>query len=76
MLFLAGIYFPVEFMPRFLRAISEGLPLTHMANAMRYATGVMDMAEAEFWAITFSFLGIAVVLFPILGRYVVRPLRR
>lgn len=76
MLFLAGIYFPVEFMPAFLRAISEGLPLTHMANAMRYATGVMDMAETEFWAITFSFLGIAVVLFPILGRYVVRPLRR
>ncbi len=76
MLFLAGIYFPVEFMPRFLRAISEGLPLTHMANAMRYATGVMDMAEWEFWAIAFSFLGIAVVLFPILGRYVVRPLRR
>jgi ABC-2 type transport system permease protein len=76
MLFLAGIYFPVEFMPAFLRAISKGLPLTHMASAMRYATGVMDMAEAEFWAITLSFLGIAVVLFPVLARYVVRPLRQ
>ncbi len=76
MMFLAGIYFPVEFMPRFLRAISEGLPLTHMANAMRYVTGVMDMADTEFWAITFSLLGIAVVLFPVLARYVVRPLRR
>ena len=76
MLFLTGIYFPVEFMPGFLRAISEGLPLTHMANAMRYVTGVMDMAEPEFWAITLSFLGIAVVLFPVLARYVVRPLRQ
>ncbi len=76
MLFLAGIYFPVEFMPAFLRAIGKGLPLTHMANAMRYVTGVMDMAESEFWAITFSFLGIAVVLFPVLARYVVRPLRQ
>jgi ABC-2 type transport system permease protein len=76
MLFLAGIYFPVEFMPAFLRAISSGLPLTHMASAMRYATGVTEMAETEFWAITFSFLGLAVVLFPVLARYVVRPLRR
>jgi len=76
MLFMAGIYFPVEFMPAFLRAISKGLPLTHMANAMRYATGVMDMAETEFWVITFSFLGIAVLLLPVLARYVVRPLRQ
>jgi ABC-2 type transport system permease protein len=76
MLFLAGIYFPVEFMPGFLRAISKGLPLTHMASAMRYATGVTEMAETEFWAITFSFLGIAILLFPVLARYVVRPLRQ
>jgi len=76
MMFLAGIYFPIEFMPGFLRAVSKGLPLTHMANAMRYASGVMDMAEAEFWAISLSFLGIAIILFPVLARYVVRPLRR
>ncbi|MCK5827855.1 ABC transporter permease, partial [Candidatus Bipolaricaulota bacterium] len=73
MMFFAGIYFPVEFMPAFLRAISNGLPLTHMANAMRYVTGVIEMSEAEFWTITFSLLGFAIVLFPILARYVVRP---
>jgi ABC-2 type transport system permease protein len=76
MMFFAGIYFPIEFMPRFLRAVSQALPLTHMANAMRYVTGVLDMSELEFWAITGSMLGIALVLFPILARYVVRPLRR
>ncbi|MFC2082749.1 ABC transporter permease [Candidatus Bipolaricaulota bacterium] len=75
MMFFAGIYFPVEFMPSFLRAISKGLPLTHMANAMRYVTGVIEMSELEFWAITLSLLGFAVVLFPVLARYVVRPLR-
>jgi len=75
MMFFAGIYFPIEFMPAFLRAISKGLPLTHMANAMRYVTGVIEMSEGEFWAITFSMLGIAIVLFPVLARYVVRPLR-
>ncbi len=75
MMFFAGIYFPVEFMPAFMRTISKGLPLTHMANAMRYVTGVIEMSEGEFWAITFSMLGIAVVLFPVLARYVVRPTR-
>ena len=75
MMFFAGVYFPIEFMPAFLRAVSKGLPLTHMANAMRYVTGVIEMSELEFWAITFSMLGFAVVLFPVLARYVVRPLR-
>jgi len=75
MMFFAGIYFPIEFMPSFLRAVSKGLPLTHMANAMRYVTGVIEMSDVEFWAITFSMLGIAIVLFPLLARYVVRPLR-
>lgn len=76
MMFLAGIYFPIEFMPAFLRAVSQGLPLTHMANAMRYVTGVIDMPEWEFWAITASMFGLAIVLLPVLARYVVRPLRR
>ncbi len=76
MMFLAGIYFPVEFMPAFLRAISKGLPLTHMADAMRYLTGVIEMSELRFWAITLSLLAIAVVLFPVLARYVVRPSRQ
>jgi len=75
MLFLAGIYFPVELMPSFLRAVSKGLPLTHMADAMRYVTGVTEMAPARFWATTLALLGIAAVLFPLLARYLVRPLR-
>ncbi|MBU1048479.1 ABC transporter permease, partial [Candidatus Bipolaricaulota bacterium] len=75
MMFFAGIYFPIEFMPSFLRAVSRGLPLTHMANAMRYVTGVVEMSEGEFWSITFAMLGIAIVLFPVLARYVVRPTR-
>jgi len=76
MMFFAGIYFPVEFMPAFLRSVSRALPLTHMANAMRYITGVIEMSDSEFWAITLTLLGIAAVLFPILARYVVRPIRR
>jgi ABC-2 type transport system permease protein len=75
MMFLAGIYFPVELMPAFLRTLSRGLPLTHMADAMRYVTGVMDMSAGRFWGTTLAFLALAAVLFPVLARYVVRPLR-
>lgn len=72
MLFMAGIYFPIEFMPAFLRAISKALPLTHMAEAMRFAMGVVEMSLARFWGITLALLAAAVILLPFLARYVVR----
>jgi len=76
MMFLSGIYFPIEFMPGFLRAISKALPLTYMAEAMRFATGVADMSVLRFWAIALSLVGIAIVLLPFLARYVVSADRR
>jgi ABC-2 type transport system permease protein len=76
MMFLSGIYFPVEFMPRFLQALSLALPLRHLADAMRFATGVSDMSPLRFWLIVLSFLAAGVLLFPILARYAVRPQRR
>jgi len=76
MMFLAGIYFPIEFMPPFLRTLSSWMPLTHMANVMRYVTGVIDMSQGRFWITSAVFLGLALVLFPMMGRYAVRPLRR
>ena len=54
MMFLAGIYFPVEIMPPFFRGLSRALPLTYMAEGMRYVTGVIDLTPAYFWAITCS----------------------
>jgi ABC-2 type transport system permease protein len=76
MMFTAGIYFPIEFMPAFMRRLSSLMPLTHMAQAMRYVTGVLDMSEARFWGTTFAFLVGAILLFPLMARYVVRPARR
>ncbi|HDS29013.1 MAG TPA: ABC transporter permease [Candidatus Acetothermia bacterium] len=75
MMFMAGVYFPIEFMPQSLRTISQALPLTHMAQAMRYVTGVIDMSEARFWGTSAAFLVAAIVLFPLMARYVVRPSR-
>ena len=75
MLFLSGVYFPIEFMPRFLRTISWALPLRHMAEAMRFTTGVADMAVTRFWIVVACLLGLGLGLFPVLARYVVRPQR-
>jgi len=76
MMFLSGIYFPIELMPSFLRVVSRALPLTYLADAMRFATGVSDMSFVRFWVIVASFLALALLLFPVLARYVVRPGRR
>jgi len=76
MMFLAGIYFPIEIMPAFLRSLSQVLPLRHMADVMRYVTGVMDMSAARFWVICGVLLAGGIVLLPALSRYVVRAERR
>ncbi|MEA3356623.1 MAG: ABC transporter permease, partial [Candidatus Bipolaricaulota bacterium] len=72
MMFLSGIYFPIEFMPAFLRAVSKALPLTYMAEALRFTTGVVEMSLSRFWGITAALLALALVLLPLLARYVVR----
>ncbi|MGD9675324.1 MAG: ABC transporter permease [Candidatus Bipolaricaulia bacterium] len=76
MMFGSGIYFPVEVMPRFLQVASYAMPLRHMADAARYAVGVMDMSEAQFWAVCGSLLAAGLVLLPLLARSIVRSDRR
>lgn len=76
MMFLSGIFFPVELMPGFLRAFAMVLPLTYIAEAMRYVTGVAYMTSFRFTIIVFALLGLAIVLLPFLARYVVRAERR
>ena len=76
MMFLSGIYFPIEMMPSVLRAVSRALPLTYMAEGMRYTTGVAEISGLRFWVVTAVFFGMAAVLLPVLARYVMVPERR
>lgn len=76
MLFLSGVYFPVEIMPAFLRTLSTVVPLTYMVEGMRYVTGVADLAPMRFALITLALLGVGLGLFPVLSRYVVNVGRR
>lgn len=76
MMFLSGVYFPIELLPSVLRAVSRVLPLTYMTEGMRYVTGVAEMSGLRFWTVTAILVGMAVALFPILARYVVAVDRR
>jgi ABC-2 type transport system permease protein len=35
LMFLSGIFFPIDFMPEFLRPIAAVLPLTYLGDALR-----------------------------------------
>jgi len=76
MMFLSGVYFPIELLPSVLRAVSRVFPLTYMTEGMRYVTGVADMSGLRFWVVTATFVAMAVALFPLLARYVVSADRR
>ena len=66
MLFLSGIFFPVEFFPAFMRPIVEAIPLTYLGDAFRQvmvaATPVhplsMDIAVLAAWLIVCLLLAI------------------
>lgn len=45
MLFLSGIYFPIEFMPKGLQMVSKVLPLTYAAGGLRYIIGSVGMSS-------------------------------
>lgn len=57
MMFLSGVFFPVESMPSWLQPVSNALPLTYFVSGLRdgmvYAGGLFD---ASFW------LGIGVMI--------------
>ena len=48
MLFLAGTFFPLETMPRFLQIVAQALPLTYLNNGLRDAL-VFGNPQAAAW---------------------------
>lgn len=69
LLFLGGVFFPVDMMPGFLQAISNGLPSTHLGEALRTvgveAGGIgdiwIDIAVLGGWAV--GCLGLSIKFF-------------
>jgi len=48
LLFLGGVFYPVEIMPGFLQAVSSGLPSTHLNDALRIV-GVENGGIGDIW---------------------------
>ncbi len=72
MLFLSGIYIPLEFLPAGLQLLAKALPAYYMAQGMRAALGVMEGAPANFWAgLGFGAFGILSLF--LFGRFLLRP---
>jgi len=67
MMFVAGVYFPIQLMPDWLQTVAKFFPMTYVANNMRYVLGQDTMAVSEFWTTNIVFLAIGLVVIPILG---------
>jgi ABC-2 type transport system permease protein len=61
LMFLSGIFFPIQFMPDFLQAIARLMPLTYLADGLRQ-TMVGGVAFAPLW-VDFAVLAVCLVVF-------------
>jgi ABC-type multidrug transport system permease subunit len=72
LLFLSGIYIPLEFLPSGLRLVAKILPAYYLAQGMRAAMGVIEGVPANFWAgLGFSAFGLLALL--LFGRSLISP---
>ena len=67
MMFLSGVFFPIEAMPQFLQSIARLIPLTYLADALRQVM-VGGTAFAPLWVCAAVLLGWLVVCFAIASR--------
>jgi len=67
MMFLSGVFFPLEAMPQFLQSIARLIPLTYLADALRQVM-VGGTPFAPLWVCAAVLLGWLVVCFGIAAR--------
>jgi len=68
MMFFAGVYFPLELMPKWLQRFGHFLPMTYVAENIRFSLGQDYMQLSRFWTINAVFLIIAFIAIPLMGR--------
>lgn len=62
MMFLSGIYFPLEFLPPVLKQLSAVLPLTYVAQGIRFTMGSPIMTTDRFVLMNLVLLSVALLL--------------
>jgi ABC-2 type transport system permease protein len=63
-LLLAGVYYPIEVLPGWLRVASQALPLTHALELLRRSILLGD-GFGQLWGELLALIGLTLVLFPL-----------
>jgi ABC-2 type transport system permease protein len=75
MMFLSGVFFPVQQMPWYMQDISKALPLTYAADALRkvmvLGAGIPEIATELIVLIAFGVIMIAIAV-PVFKRAMTR----
>jgi len=72
MMFFSGVYFPVEFLPKSLRVVSNFLPVKYVAQIFRYTAGIENMPLGTFWLINLVLFSSGIILISISGKLFLR----
>ncbi|HPF16262.1 MAG TPA: ABC transporter permease [Thermotogota bacterium] len=70
MMFFAGVYFPLELMPKWLQRFGHILPMTYVAENLRFALGQDYMQTSRFWTTNIIFIVIAAIAIPLMGKQI------
>ncbi len=68
MMFFAGVYFPMELLPKWLQGVGNALPMTYIAENIRFALGQDYMALSRFWMVNGIFALLALIIIPLVGK--------
>ncbi|AEH50450.1 ABC transporter permease [Pseudothermotoga thermarum] len=73
MVFFAGVYFPITFLPRPLRYVSYFLPVKYAAEVVRFTAGAQEMSFAYFAFINLIFALTGLIMLWISSKLFLRP---
>jgi ABC-2 type transport system permease protein len=70
MLFFSGVYFPLDFLPKYLKILARFLPLYYVGRALRISVGVEEGDLSFIYILSAIMISSFVILITIFGRKV------
>jgi ABC-2 type transport system permease protein len=67
MMFFSGIYFPMQFLPKYLQIIGNLLPATYVSQFMRYSFGIENLNISYILIFNIAVIVISAILLPLLS---------
>ncbi|OAA30697.1 hypothetical protein AT15_09720 [Kosmotoga arenicorallina S304] len=72
MTFASGVYFPIAFLPEFMKKLSLLLPVTYTVRLVRGTMGIIELSKNEFILVNIAFAIIGMLLLIIVSRLFLR----